>query len=482
MHLLDRYKLLAKRWTWLILLGVIFCGCTTFLVSMFIPPSYQASATLIVNLDSSPSSSDNITASELAVPTYAQLIATAAVLGPVAARHPGMTVQQLNAMLVVNPQSNTQLIVLDVQHNNPHLAMQLANEISQSFVQFAQGRLAGAITFVAATLPTRPIGPTALQKASLGAVAGLGFALALIVVFVYLEDLPTSAAEVQALLDVEPLATISQVPRKQEQRVQASEEPPAVIEGCHLLSTSLKSLQEAQAFKTLMITSAQAQEGKSTIAMKLASILAQSGKNVLLVDANLRQPTLHQHFLLDNQWGLANALSAPWLSFSHNLFGQATTIPTLRVLTAGTLSANAAELLESAWADKLFGYLQLAPFDFVIFDAPSLLAQADTQILASHVEALLMIVDVTHTSRRTLRRVKPVLDRVPTAIAGLVINKSPWVDTAIFNDDQYRHTAQQRQQALPPSLRPRIPNTGSQPEQLDALDKLDTAVGEKRER
>ena len=106
-HSPGRYIALARRWAWLILSGILLCGSITFIVTLFIPPTYMASSTIIINLKSSSSPYENLNASELAVPTYAQLLTSPQVLNPVVAQHPGMTLQQLIAMMAVKPQSNT---------------------------------------------------------------------------------------------------------------------------------------------------------------------------------------------------------------------------------------------------------------------------------------------------------------------------------------------------------------------------------------
>ncbi len=114
---LIRYVLLMKRWAWLLVLGITLCGGITYLLEKITPPVYQASAELVIAMDTS--SSGDVTASIAAEPTYAQLITNSQVLEPVITQHPGMSLEQLSAMVTVKPQANTQLIELDVQNRNP---------------------------------------------------------------------------------------------------------------------------------------------------------------------------------------------------------------------------------------------------------------------------------------------------------------------------------------------------------------------------
>src|SRR6266849_9729988 len=194
---LSYYTMLAKRWAWMILLGIILCSGASFGISKITPRVYQASATLILTAGTSTSAYENFTASVQAVPTYAQLLTSPAVLDPVAERHPGLAPDQLKAMITTKTQANTPLIEVDVENRNPRLAMNLASEVSQSFAQFSNAHLPGSLQVLPAQLPTDPIRPKALVNTGIGALVGLGLALALIVIFEWIDDRLANPEEVQ---------------------------------------------------------------------------------------------------------------------------------------------------------------------------------------------------------------------------------------------------------------------------------------------
>jgi succinoglycan biosynthesis transport protein ExoP len=423
---LTRYTTLAKRWAWLIILGIVICGGATYAVSKLIRPVYQASATLILTVGTGPSAYDTTTATLEALPTYAQLITTPKVLNPVLAQHPGLTMQQLLGMLTVKPQSNTQLIELDVDNTNPVLAAQLANEISQSFAQYTNTSLQGTIAVLSAETPITPVKPKPSLDAAIGALVGLGLSIALIIIFEWLDGRLANPEQVQEELDLETLTIIPQLSRTE--RNKSVEEIPALAERCRALCSSLNAIQASTPFKLLMVTSALPGEGKSTIAANLAYFLAISGKRVLLVDANLRQPSMDQHFQLENHPGLADALMEAWAGLEVKIDGQLTEVPMLSVLTGGVIPANAADMLLSPLTAQLFKHFTEAPYDYVIFDTPPLLPVADTQILATYIETTILVVDASKTPRKALLRAKQLLDRTRTEILGVVINKSPWSD------------------------------------------------------
>ncbi len=463
---LNYYITLAKRWAWMLILGTVLCAGASYGISKAIPPVYQASTTLILNVGTSTSAYDNLTASELAVPTYAQLLTTSPVLDPVAEQHPGLTSGQLRAMITVRPQANTPIIVLDVDNTDPHLATELATEVSQSFATFANSRLSGTVQVLPTQEPTSPIRPKVQSNTLTGALVGLGLALALIVIFEWLDDRLKSAEEAQELLGMEILTVIPWLSHKQ--RTRRAEEIPALAEGYRILSAVLDVAQKVKPFKLVMVTSALVGEGKSSIATNLASFLAMIGKHVLLVDADLQSPTLDQYFELEKQPELASPFMEAWVEIEEYLDSQVTDIPNLRVLTAEGLPSNFMDLFLSPGGNQFLERFQKAPFDYVIFDTPPLLPAAETQILASYVQGVVLVVDPSKTPRQLLLRVKHLLSRTHTRILGVVIKKSRWAEHAEIR--QYLNDMRRYRTATPAMTRP--PETPS----MDGLGDQDTLV------
>jgi polysaccharide biosynthesis transport protein len=430
------YAMLARRWAWLVVLGIVICAGATYMISKRLPPVYQASATLVINLKSSTSPFDSVSASQLATDTYAQVLTSPTVLEPVLAGHPGLTLNQLSSMVSGKAQPNSSLIELDVDSSNPQMAAQLANEISQSFVSYANTYLLtpstnssqpiGNVVILPAEIPATPIKPKPIQYTGIGALVGLGLALSLTIIFEWIGDRLARPEEAQELLGVETLAIIPRLPRRQ--RTRTIEDVPALAEACLKVCAGLNAAQTLMPFKLVMITSALPGEGKSTIVANLASFLAMSGKRVLLVDADLRHPMLDQHFHLNESEEPPITLSEMWEQPEVKAEGQETDIPTLRVLTAGAPSRRPAELLQSPEANQIFDRLKKAPFDYIIFDSSPLLPVADAQLLASYVDAAVLVVDASKTPRGVLRRVRNVLSRLDAIPVGVVVNKSRWPD------------------------------------------------------
>jgi capsular exopolysaccharide synthesis family protein len=171
----------------------------------------------------------------------------------------------------------------------------------------------------------------------------------------------------------------------------------------------------------IMITSATNGEGKSTTAANLAAALALGGTKTLLIDLDLRKPSLHGMFNLPNRGGVAAMLRDG--DFAIERYSLQTTLPNLRLLPAGTVIGNPAEVLSrSAEALLLSAW---ATADIVIVDGPPLLAVPDAAVLTGFVPDTLCVARFQRTSGRDLRAAVDILSGLPTRIRGIVLNAVP---------------------------------------------------------
>lgn len=442
--ILSRYILLAKRWLWIVLLGIILCSGTTYLVTKFtMQPVYEAQTRLLITVPGS-SQNDSTVAAIAQQPAYNALVTNPNILAPVAEQN-GLSLEQLNSMVKTQSDTNTPFIDVFVDSTNPQTATTLSSEVAKSFTTYANATLGSQATFhiIDPVVPTTPIKPRPTQDALIGALVGLGLALTIIIIFEWIDDRLSSPEEVNKFLGLDVLTIIPALSRKQ--RSQRAEETPELSEGCRILCANLSMAQMIRPFKLVMVTSALAGEGKSTIAANMASFLAMSGKHVLLVDADLRHPVMNQHFQLNNQKGLADAFLDKWTQIEATLDGQATDIPSLRVLTAGTLPSNPAELLQSQLANQIFQHFRnTSKFDYVIFDTPPVLPIADTQSMAAYMQVTLLIIDASKTPRQAMQRAKRALNRTGTRVLGVALNKSVWTEYGEVHDYQSNIQARPR--------------------------------------
>ncbi|MFY0517223.1 CpsD/CapB family tyrosine-protein kinase [Lysinibacillus sp. UGB7] len=170
--------------------------------------------------------------------------------------------------------------------------------------------------------------------------------------------------------------------------------------------------------KTILVTSATPGEGKSTNVANLGVVFAQEGKRIVIVDADLRKPTMHYTFLLQNAKGLSNILTRQ-LSVIEVV--NSTDIPNLFVLTSGPIPPNPAELLASKKLDSLMEELK-KEFDIIIFDAPPILSVTDAQILSNKCDGTLLIVNSGAVENTSVIKAKASLESSQANILGVVLN------------------------------------------------------------
>lgn len=171
-------------------------------------------------------------------------------------------------------------------------------------------------------------------------------------------------------------------------------------------------------FKTLLITSPSVGEGKSTIASNLALMFAQSGKKVLLVDADLRMPTVHHTF--NKQ--LSNGLSC-FLRNEENLQNiiKHSGKEGLDLITCGIIPSNPNEILDSIEMDNFMKETNTL-YDLIIYDAPPILSVSDAQILANKCDGTIVVTSSGKTEKKSLRKVKEALDNTQAKVLGIILN------------------------------------------------------------
>jgi non-specific protein-tyrosine kinase len=193
-------------------------------------------------------------------------------------------------------------------------------------------------------------------------------------------------------------------------------------EAFRVLRTNIQFSALDQPIHTLLITSASADEGKGVAAANLAVTMAQGGSRVILVDADLRRPSQGALWKLPNERGLTTAILENLQADALPL--QNTVVEGLRVLTAGAPVPNPADLLGSKRMDSLIAALK-AQADYVLFDAPPVLAAADAPLLATKLDAVLLVVEAGNTRRDHAQRAKEALVRVNARIIGVALTNAP---------------------------------------------------------
>lgn len=171
--------------------------------------------------------------------------------------------------------------------------------------------------------------------------------------------------------------------------------------------------------KSLVVTSAGPSEGKSTTSGNLAVVFANSGYRVLLVDGDMRRPTVHKTFRVINSDGFSTLLENP-LRIPEDVI-QKTVIENLDIITSGPLPSNPSELLSNENCVKVIARLE-EQYDIVIYDMPPIVAVTDAQLMATRTDGVILVVRQKKTQKQALKRAKDLLDLVNANIIGVILN------------------------------------------------------------
>lgn len=182
--------------------------------------------------------------------------------------------------------------------------------------------------------------------------------------------------------------------------------------------TALYFSTRGQGHKVIQITSPEAEDGKSTLAANLAVSIAQSGKSVLLIDADLRKPRIHKLFGLSSAVGLVSVLQgeAEAVEAIHH-----TVLPNLSVLPCGPVPLNAADLLTSRRFEELLPYIR-DQFDFVLLDTPPVLAVSDPCAVAARVDGVVLTIRLSKRAGPAAEKAKDLLETLGAKLLGVVVN------------------------------------------------------------
>ena len=430
-ELRQLWCILRKRWIIVLTLPLIAALIMGAISAYVIKPVYQASTTVIVGrkvseaaLEAKTQVFGNSVLQQL-IKNYTEMAKGHMVEKNVIDELKlSLTVEQLDKMITVTQVNTTDLLEIKVTNTNPRLAAVIANSTAQ---EFSKTVLADSVNIVdPAEIPTMPTTPNKTKNVLFALLVGLIASLSLIFLFEYMDNTVKNSSDVKDFLGIPLLGLIANHETGKRGKnasanslITLEETKSPISESYRSIRTNIEFANIDSIAQKILITSSGPHEGKSITVANLAVSMAQSGKSVLVLDADMRNPAQHKLFGLANRKGLSGALGQDQ---DFRDYISETTVPGLLVLTGGSIPPNPAELVGSERMNRLIEEAS-GQFDMVLIDTPSVGAVTDAAILAQKVDGVIMVLASGEVNKDYAQTAKEHLDNVGAKILGAVLNK-----------------------------------------------------------
>jgi capsular exopolysaccharide synthesis family protein len=309
--------------------------------------------------------------------------------------------------------------------------------LRRSYADFLANSQEGALNILSvvepASLPTRAVGTNKYLIIFLAATVGFSLASGGAYFIEYIDRTIKTTSDVERVLNFPVIGYLSDISQNENTPKYVTDDPESVVaESFRLLRSNLDFFKIDSPTKTILITSPNQGNGKTTVATNLALLMAQGDQKVLLVDADMRRPAVHAYLNIEKEPGLVDAIR-----------GQKTVVEVARVmkdsglsvLTVGTRPPNVTEIVGSKRISSIFEDLKKA-YEVIIVDAPPLVI-SDAYNLAAKADGVILIMEPGQTREEQARVIKEQLERAGATVIGVVFNKVSPVTASSYGDYQY---------------------------------------------
>jgi capsular exopolysaccharide synthesis family protein len=438
----DLARLIRTRWliiTAIAILSVLGAAVATWMTT----PQYQSSTRLYVSATSGASAAERFQGNRLSqerVLSYTELLKGQSLAQRTVDKlNLDITADELRSKVKATAKVDTVLINVAVRDASPVRARDIANALSDEFVVMVReletpgpGDRPDARVVVEqrASVPQAPVTPQKARNLALGLILGVTLGIAVAVLRDLLDNTVKDRETLEAVTGV---GIVGAIPLDKERRskpaIYFDRDNSAIAEAFRKLRTNLQFLSVDNPPRVIVILSSAPSEGKSTTAINIALALAEADKSVVLVDGDMRRPSLDKYLDLVGSVGFSTVLSGG-ASLAEVL--QDTKFPRLTVLAAGPTPPNPSELLGSQAAKKLLEDLR-SQFEYVIIDSAPLLAVTDGAILATVADGALIIAKYGETKREQLAHAVGTLKDVGATLLGAVTTLVPLRGTGTYS-------------------------------------------------
>lgn len=428
MTILDIMRMLRVNLK-LLLAGLLVGALLGLGYSMLQPKVYTSHATGYVTVGDGAGIGDVISGSAAAkekAAAYLAFVNSGPVAEEIVAANPelNLTPAQVQGNLHASVDANSALINVSATGSSPENAQALANSSLQAVAKVAND-LEGSssvrvIPLEDATLSRTPVSPNVFKLVGIGALIGLTLVLAAILLRRTVDTKLRTRDDATKAADAGILGVLPVSEELSEDNILRSQKDHISQEAIRQLRTNLRFVNVDNPPRAFIVTSAEPGEGKSTVSASIARALADAGEPVIIIDADLRRPTIAKKFKIDSKVGLTQVLAGQVeLTDAVRQFEDTQ----LFILPAGRIPPNPSELLGSDKMRQLIA--ELASEFTVIIDVPPVLPVTDAALLSTAVDGVVLVGSVGKTRKENLAEAAANLRKVNAQLIGVVINRAP---------------------------------------------------------
>lgn len=427
----DYVAVLRRNIVWIVLLMLVF-GAGSFLYAQTLPKQYRSYASVIVIPERGENTAEIVQGSNYVqniVQSYAIMATTPYVLQPVVSQlQLDETPSKLAQRISVETPLNTVIIQIAVVDESPEEARRIGAAVTNSLIRavsdvspkIGNNPAVHLKAISPATLPQAHVAPDNRLYAAGGLAVGLAIALAMVFLREQLRSRPRNTDDLSEFTDMAVLGEIPKLPREIKTLPGAVLQEPDghVAESLRAIAASLRFVSVGKTANVIIVTSARPSDGKSSFATALGVTLAESGRRTLVVDADLRNPSVADMVGIEGSVGLTTILLHD-CDFDEAVQGWGH--KNLRILAGGALSPNPGQLISSGQLTDVIAAAR-SRFDTVIIDTSPVLPVSDALWLAPLADGVIVVAHARKTQIRAIRAAVDALASARATVLGLVLN------------------------------------------------------------
>ncbi|EHI98337.1 capsular exopolysaccharide family [Clostridium sp. DL-VIII] len=433
----EIFQILKKKWKLVIILPLITTAISIFYSFYIVKPQYEACTKVFVGketADKEKYDNNDVEMYQKLLKTYSELAKTNTLVSKALKEH-NIDLQSsavLNALTTI-PTANTQILEIRYINLNKSLAKDTVSAITDEFIKETQELIPDSTVKVIEDVVISETLTSSKKRMYVAIGFIIGLMLSFGIIFL-IEFLDYTFKDKEKLERIVQLPTFGIIPddtkvRKIKNHITliVEKKPKSIVaEAYRTLITNILYSESEKTIKTILVTSSKLQEGKSTVAGNLALSFAENDKKVIIVDCDLRKPSLHEKFNISNTSGLSDVIlkrdSLDNVIQKHN--------KNLYVISSGKFTEKPASMLASQTMDDILTELN-QKYDIILLDSPPAQAVTDAQILSSKVDCTLIVIRSGLTNAKSVLETKSLLTKVSGLVIGTVLHRTE------YNKDTY---------------------------------------------